>query len=62
MLIVCGLFVASFPDSAQFSTVCSMKKWERVSSAGQRKLGRAWERGLCRYYIVSGISLTYLTI
>lgn len=32
MLIVCGVFVASFPDSAQFSMACSMKKWERVSS------------------------------
>lgn len=37
MLIVCGVFVASFPDPAQFSMVCSMKTWERVSSALQAR-------------------------
>ena len=52
MLIVCGVFVASFPDPAQFSTVCSMKKWERVSSALQAREHWAGPGNEARVFLV----------
>lgn len=55
MLIVCGVFVALFPDPAQFSTVCSMKKWERVSSALQAREHWAGPGNEARVFLVMSV-------